>query len=281
MAADTTVRRLVPTMEVRVTRRGQVPASLDEEVRRQIGPLDRLVRTPILDAHVVLTQEENPRIERPARAEAEIDLNGRIIRGRVAGPEMRNAVDQLAEHLHTQLRRLIASQITTHRRATRPPAGEWRHGQWSAPRPGYPPRPAEERELMRRKAFSIDAMTPVEAAELMADLDHDFLLFRDAETDADAVVYVRQDGRLGVIEPAGTELPQSTEGAVKHEQSRLSEPITLDAALAEMNELNHHFLCFVNVETGRGNVIYLRHDGHYGLIEPGPRSVHFERKASR
>jgi hypothetical protein len=24
----------------------------------------------------------------------------------------------------------------------------------------------------------------------------------------------------------------------------------------------------VNVESGRGNVIYLRHDGHYGLIEP-------------
>jgi ribosome-associated translation inhibitor RaiA len=266
-------------MEVRVTRRGQVPALLDEEVQRQIGPLDRRVRTPILDAHVVLTQEENPRIERPARAEAEIDLNGHIIRGRVAGVEMRNAVDLLAEHLRAQLRRFVESRITAHRRTTHPTTGEWRHGQWSAPRPGYLPRPAEERELTRRKAFSIDAITPVEAAELMADLDHDFLLFRDADTDADAVVYVRE-GRLGVIEPAGTELPQPTEDAVEYEQSRLSDPITLDAAVAEMNELNHHFLYFVNAETGRGNVIYLRHDGHYGLIEPGPPSVHLERKVS-
>jgi hypothetical protein len=103
----------------------------------------------------------------------------------------------------------------------------------------------------------------------MQDLDHDFLLFQDAGTKADAVAYAREDGRLGVIEPAGTELPESPSEAVRYEQSRLSEPITLDAAVAEMNELSHHFLYFVNAESGRGNVIYTRYDGHYGLIEPG------------
>jgi hypothetical protein len=35
-----------------------------------------------------------------------------------------------------------------------------------------------------------------------------------------------------------------------------------------MDELNHRFLFFVNAQTGRGSVIYLRYDGHYGLIEP-------------
>ena len=252
-----------------MTRRGQVPSLLDEDVQRQIGPLDRLVKAPILDAHVVLTQEENPRIERPARAEAEINVNGHVIRGRVAEVEMRHAVDQLAEHLRGQIRRFVDSRITAHRRAAHPPAGEWRHRQWSPPRPGYLPRPAEERELARRKTFSLDAMSPTQAAELMQDLDHDFLLFQDAGTKADAVAYVREDGRLGVIEPAGTELPDAPGEAVRYEQSRLSEPITLDAAVAEMNELSHHFLYFVNAESGRGNVIYMRYDGHYGLIEPG------------
>lgn len=266
-------------MEVRVTRRGQVPALLDEEVQTRIGPLDRFVKAPILDAHVVLTQEENPRIERPARAEAEIDLNGHIIRGRVAAVEMRHAVDLLAEHLRAQLRRFVESRITVHRRGRRPVAGRWRHRQWSPPRPGYLPRPAGERELMRRKAFSIGAMPPVEAAALMEDLDHDFLLFEDADTGADAVVYVRDDRRLGIIEPAGTEFPGAPEEAVLYEESRFSEPITLDAAVAEMNELDHRFLYFIDAETERGNVIYLRYDGHYGLIEPGSPSVHTERKA--
>ena len=251
-----------------MTRRGQVPSLLDDDVQGQIGPLDQLVKAPILDAHVVLTQEENPRIERPARAEAEIDVNGHIVRGRVADVEMRHAVDQLAEHLRGQLRRFVDTQKTVRRRTLQPPTGEWRHRQWSPPRPGYLPRPAEERELVRRKTFSVDAISPTQAAEQMADLDHDFLLFRDAETGADAVAYMRDDGCLGVILPTGTELPPTPGETVRYEQSRLTEPVTLDTAVTEMDELNHRFLCYVNADTGRGNVLYLRHDGHYGLIEP-------------
>ena len=255
-------------MEVRVTRRGQVTPRLEEEVRRQFGPLERLVKAPILDAHVVLTQEENPRIARPARAEAEIDLNGHMIRGRVAEGEMRHAVDQLAEHVGRQLRSFVERQADVHRRPRRPRDGQWRHGQWSPPRPEYFPRPVEERELVRRKAFSLEAMSADEAAELMEDLDHDFLLFRDSEADADAVVYVRDDNRFGVIVPAGTTPSRHPGEAAIREESRLSEPIALGAAVEEMNELGHRFLYFVNAETGRGNVIYLRYDGHYGLIEP-------------
>lgn len=254
-------------MDVRVTGRGHVPSPLHEEARRKIGSLDQVIAAPILDAHVVLTQEENPRIERPARAEAEIDINGHVVRGRVAEADMHRAVDQLAEHLRGQIRRYVEGRITAHRRASQPAPGEWRHRQWSPPRPGYLPRPAEERELVRRKAFALGAMAPGEAAELMQDLDHDFLLFRDSGTDADAVLYLRDDGRLGVIAPAGTELPETPGDGVTYEESRFSEPITVHTAVAEMNELNHRFLYFVNAETGRGSVIYLRYDGHYGLIE--------------
>ena len=53
------------------------------------------------------------------------------------------------------------------------------------------------------------------------------------------------------------------------EQSRFSAPIDLATALSEMNALDHRFLFFENTTTGRGNVIYRRYDGHYGLIEPG------------
>jgi ribosome-associated translation inhibitor RaiA len=245
---------------------------LEEDVRRLIGPLDRLVQAPVLDAHVVLTQEENPRIARPARAEAEIDVNGHIVRGRVAEGEMRQAVDQLAEHVGRQLRSFVERQSAVRRRPRRPPPGEWRHGQWSPPRPEYFPRPVEEREVVRRKSFSLEGVSSVEAAEMMQDLDHDFLLFRDSEADTDAVVYVRDDGRLGVIFPAGTPLPQNLGEAGTCEESRFSGPVALDVAVAEMDELGHRFMYFVNSETGRGNVIYLRYDGHYGLIEPASTS---------
>jgi len=35
-----------------------------------------------------------------------------------------------------------------------------------------------------------------------------------------------------------------------------------------MDELNHRFLYFVDAYDGRGKVLYLRHDGDYGLVEP-------------
>jgi len=67
-------------------------------------------------------------------------------------------------------------------------------------------RPTEEREIVRRKVFVFGAMSVAEAADVLQDLDHDFLLFRDAGTNADAAVYWREDGLLEVIEPRSVEL---------------------------------------------------------------------------
>jgi hypothetical protein len=45
--------------------------------------------------------------------------------------------------------------------------------------------------------------------------------------------------------------------------------LPLAEAKAALEAAGQPFLFFVNPETGRGNVIYHRYDGHYGLIEPG------------
>jgi hypothetical protein len=127
-------------------------------------------------------------------------------------------------------------------------------------------RPLEEREIIRRKTFAVGPMSSEHAADALEDLDHDFLLFHNAETDADAVVYWRDDGLLALIEPRWAQSPDN-HGPVQ-EQSRFSSPIDLQAAVAEMNTVSHRFLFFENEATGRGNVIYRRYDGHYGLIEP-------------
>ncbi len=39
-------------------------------------------------------------------------------------------------------------------------------------------------------------------------------------------------------------------------------------ALAQMEELGHRFFIFVNAESERLCVLYKRHAGDYGLIEP-------------
>jgi hypothetical protein len=52
------------------------------------------------------------------------------------------------------------------------------------------------------------------------------------------------------------------------EPSRYSEPLALGQARAEMDIVNHRFLYYIDAQDGRGRVLYLRHDGDYGLVEP-------------
>ena len=44
--------------------------------------------------------------------------------------------------------------------------------------------------------------------------------------------------------------------------------LTLSEAEERLDNRHERFVFFLNPETGRGNVIYRRYDGHYGLITP-------------
>jgi hypothetical protein len=178
---------------------------------------------------------------------------------------MRAAVDAVAERLHDQLRRHVDRLITRQRAPAVAGEGEWRHGAWSPP-PPRSRRPAGERRVVRRKSFPLEPITAEAAALEMSALDHDFFLFRDADTDVDALLYRRDDGRIAVLRPADAPVP-STRGPA-NEPSRYSDPLPLAAAVSEMDALEHRFLYFTDAGTGRGCVLYLRFDGHYGLIEP-------------
>ena len=238
-----------PAFEVDVVARGPVPHSALDDARRRIGALRDVVDGPVLGARVVMTQEQNPRMSTPARAEGEIDLPGVQVRARAAGETMQQAVAALAARLRRRLRERIELIIAGHRLRAEPQPGEWHHGATRTDRPDYFPRPPGEREIVRRKSFGIEEMDAAEAAASMEALDHDFFLFHDVETDADAVIYRGDDGRLGVNEPAKTTWD-------------------VEDAVREMDELDGRFLFYVNARTGRGNVIYRRYDGHYGIVEP-------------
>ncbi len=254
-------------MEVEVTSRGEVPEDAREFAAEKIGALDRYVNARLLRAHVVLREEANPRIERASRAEGEVLLDGTGIRASVAAYDMRAAIDALAQRLERQLRAFVERRVTERDRGAGGD-GDWRHGDEPADRPDYYPRPPTERELVRRKSFAVGEMDTDRAYEEMELLDHDFYLYREIEPKVDAVIYHRDDGRIGVIGPVGVGWSGEDELGFVREESRGPEPRSLDDVIAEMNELNHRFLYFTEAESGRGRVIYLRYDGNYGLIEP-------------
>ena len=45
-------------------------------------------------------------------------------------------------------------------------------------------------------------------------------------------------------------------------------PMSVDDAVLQMDLLGHSFFVFVNIDTNRTTVLYLRKDGDLGLLEP-------------
>jgi ribosomal subunit interface protein len=102
-------------INIEVTTRGEVSEHARAQAREKVGALERYVKDPILGARVVLITQRNPRIPAHARAEAEIDLRGRVIRAHADGPTVEAAVDEVAERLSRRLRRFVDRRITRYR----------------------------------------------------------------------------------------------------------------------------------------------------------------------
>lgn len=82
----------------------------------------------------------------------------------------------------------------------------------------------------------------------------------------------RQSRSFSWRELFGTPTPEETEPAkpriVKRKQFSITDPISEDEAIRQMNLIGHDFFLFNNIDTKRMSVVYKREDGDYGLIEP-------------
>jgi hypothetical protein len=209
----------------------------------------------------------DPAVDRPAVAQANIDLNGRPVRAQAAAATMRDAIEMLSDKLRVQLER--AARNWARLRGSQPVAepGEWRHDSVPAQRLPYFPRPIDERGVVRHKSYGLARMTPDEAAADMELLDYDFHLFTELSTSQDSVVYRADDGyRMAQMHPKTDRLgPTDTDFTV----SELPAPkLDLPEAETRLEAFGQPFLFFVNAQSGRGNLIYHRYDGDYGLITP-------------
>ena len=120
---------------------------------------------------------------------------------------------------------------------------------------------------MRHKSYALARQTPDEAAAEADLLDYDFHLFTEKSTGEDGVIYRTAGGyRLALAHPRTRRLgPVGSSIAV----SEMPAPrLAVAEAAARLEAAGQPFLFFVNAGTGRGNLIYHRYDGHYGLIAP-------------
>jgi ribosomal subunit interface protein len=247
---------------IEIVSRGPVPESATEYARTKIDHVTGYANHPVLAARVVLTSAQDPAMERPERAEASLDVNGTQIRAHALASDMTGAVDLLEEKLQKNLVQFQDRERTRHRWIGVASEGEWRHGDLPAAQEDHFRRPPQEREIVRRKTFALAPMTPDEAAYEMGLLGHDFYLFTDSGTGKDAVVYRNGTGRFAI----------RGESVVEGESAPLVEmvgsaPTLSDSEATTRLELSGEpFVFYLDPESGRGKVLYIRYDGHYGLI---------------
>lgn len=257
----------VVDLEVPVVTRGQVAPDAVDYARLKITHAARHGGAHAIHAVVRLTQAPDPAQARPAMAEATVDLSGTVVRAHVAASTMLEAIDLLDGRLRRRIDEGEDRMRALHLRHRDDGPGEWRHGSMPSERPHRYERPVEERELVRHKSFAVRQQTVDEAVLDLEALDHDFFLFRDERTGCDAVLW-RRNAHHALIESDGRggEAPDTVaEVEVEH---RPVERLAIAEAIEHLDLGADPFVFFVNAESGRGNVVYLRYDGHYGLIEP-------------
>lgn len=246
-----------------------VPAGVVRYAHDKLRHLAAHERFPILFGEVRLHLEPSASRDRPAEAEAVFDVNGEPVRAHVAARELMEAVDLLEDRMARRLERHRRRRTDRARRLHGREEHEWRHGDPPSTRPEFYDRPAEERRLVRRKTFAVGELTCDEAVDTLDLLGHDFLLFTNAATGADAVVHYGDEHGLELIDATGRDDALGDRPVAPVRYRPLGAPhCTVEEAAARLDLDVVPFVFHVDPDTGRGSVVYRRYDGHYGVITP-------------
>ncbi|HZC69812.1 MAG TPA: HPF/RaiA family ribosome-associated protein [Jatrophihabitans sp.] len=254
---------------VQLQTQGTVPAADVTYLHAKVAVVLRQAHEPVLFVRAKLAVLPDPAVTRPAIAQVNVDLNGRVLRAQAAQPTLREAIDDVQDRLHERLQRTARNWPAIRGGRPLPEQQEWRHTSVPAVRPPHFPLPDDEREIVRHKSFGLRRMTVDEAAFDMESLGYQFHLFTEAGTGLDSVLYLVDDDpayRLSQLVPRPDEVTAGAEWASV--SMRRPPTLRVEQAVERLNLSGWPFVFFQDAATKRGFVLYHRYDGNYGLITP-------------
>ena len=177
-------------MQLRVKGKNlEIAESIRDYGERKMRKLERILDDEA-EVELELAEETNPAIAANNVAEATVWTRRHVVRAREASPDMKASIDQLVGKLERQIKQA--------REKTR---GRSRNAKVSAAAMDIPDEEGQT-AIVRTKHFALKPMPPEEAVLQLELLGHDFYVFRNIETNEISVVYRRNAGDYGLIEPS-------------------------------------------------------------------------------
>lgn len=170
----------------------EVPESVRHYAERRLARLQRILDDRS-DALVELSVEQHRSQDVARIVEVTLLLDGRTLRSRSAASTHEAAIDLVVDKVerqavdHREKPRVRARPVEEKHILSRLADG--------TAEPGHP------RRIVKTKRFGIEPMFEEDAIAEMEELGHNFFVFVNAETEHIAVIYRRDDGDFGLIEP--------------------------------------------------------------------------------
>ncbi len=178
-----------------------------EYIEKRVGKLDK-VNERITDAKFELRQEPHHNPTQKFVAQFTIATKRAVLRAEERNSDITTVVDLVTDKMARQIRRFHDRRKMRDRRSAIG-LGQLAAEQLSPEMLATEPLPAdldgddedEEAVVVRTKRFNVLPMDTAEAIEQMELLGHDFFVFYNPDTSRMSVLYRRQDGGFGVLEP--------------------------------------------------------------------------------
>jgi putative sigma-54 modulation protein len=177
----------------------EITDAIDDYVHQKIEKAVNHFQSLTTEVDVHLSVARNPRINPKQTAEVTIYVNGAVVRAEESSENLYASIDLVANKIARQLRKYKEKRQSKAHSAVKtadalkdePVVADLTSNR----------EPELPGEVVRTKYFAMPPMTIQEALEQLELVDHDFYMFRNAETGEINVVYERNHGGYGVIQP--------------------------------------------------------------------------------
>jgi putative sigma-54 modulation protein len=170
----------------------EIPPDVESYVQKKIGKLTRYL-PDITEAKVEIYEQNTRSPQQRYTAQVTLNSRGLILRAEEKGERVRVVVDTASDVLERQIKRY---------------KGKLQHkGRGTSLTRQYVEADALEEEtsdspkIVKVKRFAVKPMSVREASEQMDLLGHSFFLFINSDNDRLGLLYRRDDGNYGLIEP--------------------------------------------------------------------------------